>query len=294
MATTEAPILALQKLRRYATPQGEFYLPVGAVTRNGQPLVNVTRWDADRVFDEAKRQYSRHDWSLQPESLYQSWSAAKQDPIAKQAIFIFPAKWQSHFVLPSNTPTETDEYVLRVGPEGKALLHSGTPRLLNPTQRFREGDREIVVGTVFDLPFKLEGGFYNVLEDLDPETGFLKQVRPNGQYSVWFLNDERFHASFLNWDGNVYCGREPSNSYGRLGLRGVASTRNVPPELLESEVDVLVVETEADALPPNPHEPEKQKGDRRSELLARLVAIEAHYRDGLRQLSGFRSELEKE
>ena len=293
MAIIETPSLALQKLRKYATPQGEFYLAVGAVARNGQPLVSVTRWDADKVFDEIRRQYSGQDWSLQPESLYQSWSAAEHDPIAKQSIFTFPAKWQSHFVLPSNTPTETDKYVLRAGPEGKALLSSGNPRLLNPAQRFREGDREIVIGTVFDLPFELRNGFYNGLEDLDPETGFLKQLHQKGKYYAWFLDDQRLHASLLDWNGNVLCGWEPWSSSDHVGLRGVASTGNegqIPESLLEKDI---VVETE-DALLPNSHEPEKQEADRRSELLTRLNDMEAHYRDGLRQLSELRTAIEKE
>ncbi|MBI4164025.1 MAG: hypothetical protein HY512_04125 [Candidatus Aenigmarchaeota archaeon] len=280
MATIEAPVLVLQKARKYTLPRGEVYLHNGAVTRDGQPLVNVTRWDADRVFNEAARQYAGKGFSIQPESLHESWSAAEQDPDARDVLFTYPAKWQSPIVIPSNTPTETEVYILRA--DGKALPLLGKPRIINPTQRFKEGDREIVVGTVFDLPFKLSNGFYNGLEDLDPETGFLKQVRSEGKYRVWFSDDGKLHASVLSWGGDVICGWEPSDSDVHVGLRG-RSTGNVPPELLESEVDVLKYQLARER---------RERAEERQTFVGRVEEVEAYYRSGLEQLEQLKAGLQ--
>jgi len=233
---TEAPVLATPKFRRYTSPKGEFYLASDIVTDNGKPKVYVRRWNADSVLRSIETQYPAPEGSIQLPTLSDSHTAAEQDEEVRDSIFSRPSEWQSTLILNPNAPAETQEYVL-MDDEQRVLQKSRKPRSLNPVKRYQEGDRQIVVANVFDIPFKLQNFRYNP-EDLDPETGFLRKLDPNGKYGVWFGDKDRLYAVILRWNGDADCVWEPGYPIEAVGLRG-RSTGNLPAELLESEVDIL-------------------------------------------------------
>ena len=217
-------------------------------------------------------------------TLYELHAGAKQDPQVRQSIFSYPAEWQRTFILNPNAPTDTQEYVLMDADKNQAVLQpSDKPRSLNPVKVYREGDRNMVVANVFDVPFPLKGGRYNP-EDLDQTTGFPKQLDPKGQYGIWFGSDSRLYAVFLFGYGVAHCRWGPSDSHGSVGLRG-RSTGNQGSEILfESEVDVLQARLE---------NLEKERRDERVALLGEIDRVEAHYVDGLQQLRALKEKLNR-
>ena len=257
---TQTPVLSLGKFRRYVDAGGrEFYLSKGVVTEDGQSINPTSRWDADYVLRQVERQKGVPQGTLALPTLYELHTVVKQDSEVRQSISNTPilSEWVRTLILNPNAPTETRKYVLMDADKNQAVLqHSNTPRSLNPVKMYKEGRRNIVVANVFDVPFDLKDGQYN-LEMLDPETGFLKQApKSKGPYKIWFNSNKMLCASVLNWsfdfsddvqvldwsfdlEGDVHfnCGG-PSSSHDDVGLR-VSSIENLPESLVESEGEFL-------------------------------------------------------
>ena len=286
---TETSVLATPKFRRYGGEK-PFYLSKGVVTEDGKPKVSVTRWDADYALRHVEK-------TAQLPSLYESHTAAAQDPELRQSIFSSPAEWQRTLILNPNAPTDTPEYVLMDADNSQAVLQpSDKPRSLNPVKVHREGERNIVVVNVFDVLFPLKNGRYNP-EDLDQTTGFLTRADPHGQYRIWFGSKARLYASFLCWDGVVDCSWGPADSDERVGgFRGV-STGNLPAELLDVEEpgvfdDGKDKEEAGAGVQQQEINPQKEIGKERVALLGELDAMEAYHMDGLKRVAASRRRLQ--
>jgi len=242
--TAETPTLATSKFRKCTSPAGEFYLASGVVTENGKPKVYVSRWGADNALRELETQYSSPKSSIQLPTLYDSHIAAEQDNEIMDSIFSFPSEWQSTLILNPNAPPDTENYVLMDDQE-RVLKKSEKPRSLNPIKIYKEGEKNVVVANIFDVPFKLQDGRYNGLENLNPETGFFSftdKPLSEGRYGLWFGSDERLYAVILYVNGHTNCCWEPTGSAINVGFRGRFTGnrgQELPESLLESEIDVL-------------------------------------------------------
>ncbi len=296
--------LVLPKFRTYGEGDRAFYLAKGLVTENNQPKTSISRWDSEQVLRELEKQYGVPEGTLRLPSLYESHTAARQDPEVRQSIFSWPAEWQRTFVLNPNGQTETPKYVLMDDQE-KVLQPSGKPRSFNPIRTYIEGDKNIVVANVFDIPFDLVDSRYNP-EDLDP-TGFLERLNPQGQYGIWFGSNPSLYAVILREDGRANCLWEPSASRGFVGLRGVsgpianglynsadfvcksgnaiaATDGNLSKELLESEEDDLLSKLRRS---------NDRIGSFGSEVGANLDELERTYVSGLEALRRLKSKREQ-
>src|SRR3989338_1631431 len=226
-------VLEFPKFRRYEDGKRAFYLSTGPVTDLETPA-QCNRWDADRVLSHAVKAYGEREGIVTLPKLRDYWVALEQRPRTRKSIFPKGEEHILHLILLAGRRTVTAEYVLK-NEDGRTLRPSKRLRLLNPIERHKDGKREIIHATTFDLPFPLGHGHYNGLEDLDPETGFLKQVRPEGKYlAMLYLKSITGDASLrgvtLSDDGTVSCAWMPS--YPDYSVRGV-SIGNLPKELLE-------------------------------------------------------------
>ena len=264
---------ALPKFRKYTSDNGEFYLSSGVVLEGGRPRVSVTRWNADYILKELAVQSKLQEGSLQLPNLYQSFRGDRTSSVAE---------WQSTLIVNPNAPTVTEEYVLMDADE-KVLAKSETPRSLEPTKRHKEGNKEIVVANVYDIPFTLKSESKYNPEDLDAETGFLKGLNPRGKYVIWFGSEEKVYAAVLYWDGCVSCNWGPRGSRGVVGFRGVINSQsaNVKLELpVELIGEGLMLHQKSPAVKRNPL------------VLETLGKSEARYRASIREAESGLAELE--
>lgn len=272
---------SMPKMRSFTLPDRTTYLSKGVITEKGKPKVSISWWATDYVLREIEKLYNLPEGSIQLPTLYESHRAAEQDPEIHESVFKWPAEWQNHLILNPDAPTETDVYVLKdINRNEKTIEKSKTPRNLIPVNRHRDGNREVVITKVFDIPFKLIDGRYDT-EDLDPETGFLTKLNSNGKYNIWFGEDERLYPALLSWPGHALCGWEPGRSPADVGIRG-RSTGNIPPELLESKTDVLRTKLE------------RVEAGHRKEMDAlynELKEVEEHYKSGLQKLQTLEKKL---
>ena len=162
----------------------KYRLSTGKATEGGKPKVYVTRWQAADLLKDQDYRLPR---------LQETWKAALQNREIKKSVLTSPSEWQSEFLHPPGTQTETDKWILKDANRGEAVLKvSGTARVLVPTEECFDGSRRIVIANVFDIPDYRSGeSNYNPEnpETWDPETGFFNfenGFEPQGQYPAYF------------------------------------------------------------------------------------------------------------
>ncbi len=227
---TATPTLETPPFGRYMDGKRKFCLFKGPITEDSI-VISCNRWRADRILDDAVRQYGVEEGTVRLPKLIEYWKAVEQNPRARQSILPKYGEYLLHLILPAGARTVTPGYVLK-NEDGKTLRPANRARLLNPTGIQRDRRKKIVQATVFDLPFELREGRYDP-EMLDPESGFLKEApKSEGHYGICFGSENRLYASFLHWNGLVCCSWGPSVSDAGVGFRG-ASTGSLPNDLLE-------------------------------------------------------------
>ncbi len=265
--------LKIPKFRRYSSPSTDFYLSKGVVEIGDNELVDVCMWSADKFLRALEKQYKAADNTFRRPNLYQTFLAARVDDEMKEVVFDFPAKLQSTLILPGNAQVETDEYIL-VGADGNAIPKSKRARSFEPAKRYKESGKQIIaVKGLFDIPFKLvEDSQYNP-EDLNPETGFLTQLTPGGQYPISFgiRLKKQLYCIFLMWGGTVRCGWGPWDSHDTVGFQVAVDSQTGSP--LELPKDSFDTETASSAT----------KGNR-DKIIEILYRIEAGYESDIERL----------
>ena len=254
--------------------QAHYRLSTGKATEGGKPKVYVTRWQAADLLKDQDYRLPR---------LQETWKAALQNREIKKSVLTSPSEWQSEFLHPPGTQTETDKWILKDANRGEAVLKvSGTARVLVPTEECFDGSRRIVIANVFDIPDYRSGeSNYNPEnpETWDPETGFFdfkNGFDPKGQYFAYFPSGEYLRTVCLVWSGSVDFNLAPEYTLDCLGFRGAVNSQSGK---VKSDRQAATAE----------------KADKPTSIRARLrdlrASIDVQYRSNLEALDALEAEL---
>lgn len=255
--------LVIPETRKFSYQSGfttvVYEISTGKATEGGEPKVYVSRWQAQQLALSKGYRLPR---------MWETWNAVLHDQETKQSFSSWPAEWQAELLLSPKAPRQTKDYLLKDADRNEADLGvSNVWRLLVPIGEGLDGERTIVVATVFDLPDYKSGEFrYNPVYPgtWNRVTGFFnfEALGEEGPNYVFLTSGNYLHAVRLRPDGYADCDWGPEYSDGDVGFRGVVNSQSGQVKLVEAPM----------------------KESRNAEILEELEGLRTHYLSAHREI----------